>query len=60
MSVDVKVLVDEIESILFAIVAENVLLLVRVAQFHDLAANQIADTSSNADEGEAVRGDPKA
>ena len=54
MSVDVKVLVNEVESVLLTIIAEDVLFFVGVAQFHDFASNEVADASSQVDECEAV------
>ena len=54
MSVDVKVLVNEVESVLLAIVAKDVLFFVGVAQLHNLASNEVADASSQVDECEAV------
>ena len=39
MSVNVEVLVDEIEAVLLAVVAEDVLLFISIAKFHDLSAN---------------------
>jgi len=56
---DIEVLVDEVETILLAIVAQNVLLFVRVAQLHDFAADEVADATSEVDESEAVGGDPE-
>jgi len=59
VGVDVQVLVDEVEAVLFAVVAEDVLLFVGVAQFHDLAPDQVADAPSKIDKCEAVWGDPE-
>ncbi len=44
--IDVKVLIYQVKSVLFAIVAENVLLFVSVAQLHHLASDQVADATS--------------
>jgi len=54
VSIDVEVLVNEVESVLFAIVAKDVLFFVSVAQLHYLASNEVADASSQVDECEAV------
>ena len=54
MSVDVKVLVNEVESVLLAIVAKDVLFFVGVAQLHNFASNEVADASSQVNECEAV------
>jgi len=60
VGVDVEVLVDEVEAILLAVVAEDVLLLVRVSKLHDFASNEVADAAPDTDKGEAVSGDPEA
>jgi len=60
VGVDVEVLVDEVEAILLAVVAEDVLLLVRVSKLHGYASNEVADAGPNTDKGEAVSGDPEA
>ena len=52
---DIETLVHEIKSILFAVVPQNMLLLVRVAQLDNLTSNEIADVSPSICEGEAYR-----
>lgn len=59
MRVDVQMLVDEIKTILFAIVAKDVVLAVSVSKLHDLTTNEVADAASNVDESEAVAGHPE-
>lgn len=59
MRIDVQVLINQVKSILLAIIAKNVLLFVRIAQFHHLASDQVADASPQINEGEAFRGDPE-
>jgi hypothetical protein len=39
MSVDVETLVDQVKSVLFAIITQNVLLSISISQLHHLAAN---------------------
>lgn len=60
MGVNIKVLVDEVEAILLSVVAEDVLLLVRVSKLHDFASNEVAEAASDTDKGEAVSRDPEA
>ena len=54
MRVDVQVLIDEVESVLLSIVAQDVLLFVRVPKLHDLASDEVADTAADVDESEAI------
>lgn len=60
VSINVQVLVNKIETVLLAIVAEEVLLFVCVAKLHDLATNEVADAASNVDECEAICRNPQA
>lgn len=54
MCIDVQRLVDEVESALLAVVAQDVLLLVCVAQFYNSVANQVVDIAAIVDEHKAV------
>ena len=58
MSIDVQVFVNKIETVLFAIISQDVLLLVCIANFHDFTSNEVANTSSDIDECEAVCRNP--
>ena len=60
MCIDVERLVHQVKPILFPIVAEDVVLLVSVAELHDPASNQVTDTTSCIYEREAIIGDPEA
>ena len=59
MGSDVQALVNEVESILFTIISQNVLLFVRITEFDDPPSNEIADVTSSICEGETYWGDPK-
>ena len=60
MSIDVQVLINQVEPILAAVIAQDVVLLVRISELQDLAADQVADATPDVDEGEAVARDPQA
>ena len=60
MGINVQVLINQIESVLATIIAQNVVLLVCISELQDLAADQVADATPDVDEGEAVTGDPQA
>ena len=60
MGIDVQVLINQVEPILAAVIAQDVVLLVRISKLQDLAADQVADATPDVDEGEAVAGDPQA
>lgn len=59
MGIDIQVLINQVQPILLAIVAQNVLLFVCISQFHDFAPDQVAYTASQVDESKAVWGDPE-
>ena len=59
VSIDVKRFVDEIEPILFTVIAKDVVLFVSIAKFHDSTSNQVVDSSPCIDESEAVVWNPK-
>ena len=59
MSIDVQMFVNKIQTILFAIVAEDVMFTVCIAKLHDFTTNEIADASPDVDECKAVGGDPE-
>jgi len=46
MSIDIQTLVNEIESILLAIITKDVLLLICITKLHYLSSNKIADITS--------------
>ena len=58
MSIDVQVLINQVEPVLAAVIAQNVVLLVCISEFQDLATDQVADATPDVDEGEAVTRDP--
>ena len=58
MGIDVQVLINQVEPVLAAVIAQNVVLLVCISELQDLAADQVADATPDVDEGEAVTGDP--
>ena len=59
MSCDVQALIYEVESILFTIISQNVLLFVWITKFDDPPSNEIADVTSGICEGKTYWGDPK-
>ena len=60
MCIDVQVLINQVESVLSAVIAQNVVLLVCISKLQDLATDQVADATPDVDEGEAVARDPQA
>jgi hypothetical protein len=46
MCINIEMLVNQVESILLAVIAQDVLFLVSISQFHYFASNQVADASS--------------
>ena len=54
VSVNIQVLIDQVKSVLLAVITKNVVLLISVAQLHDLATNQIRNRPSNVDKSEAI------
>ena len=58
MGIDVQVLINQVEPVLAAVIAQNVVLLVCISEFQDLATDQVADATPDVDEGEAVTRDP--
>ena len=60
MSIDVQVLINQVKPILAAVIAQDVVLLVRISKLQDLATDQVADATPDVDEDEAVAGDPRA
>ena len=58
MGIDVQVLINQVEPILAAVIAQDVVLLVRISKLQDLATDQVADATPDVDEDEAVAGDP--
>ena len=54
MSVDIETLVHQIESILFAIITQDVLFPVSIAKLHHFAPNEVTNIASCIGEGKAV------
>ena len=55
---DIQTFVDQVQSVLLAIVPQNMLLLVSITKLDNFASNQVADMALCICEGKAIRAHP--